>query len=58
MEMKSRCLFLYGKERYKIFFTDERSFTVEETFNKQNDRVYAQSFKEIRELVPRIERGH
>lgn len=54
-----RLLSLYGKERYKeILFTDEKIFTVEETFNKQNDRVYAQSSKEARELVPRIERGH
>jgi hypothetical protein len=33
---------LYGKERHKeILFTDEKRFIVEETFNKQNDRVYA-----------------
>jgi len=35
-------LLLYGKERYKeILFTDEKIFTVEETFSKKNDRVYA-----------------
>ena len=33
----------------------KKIFTVEETFNKQNDRVYAQLFKEAHELVPRIE---
>jgi hypothetical protein len=49
----------YGKEHYKeILFTDANSFTVEESFNKQNNRVYARSFKEARELVPRIELGH
>ena len=31
-------------------------FTVEKTFNKQNDILYAQSSKEARELVPGIER--
>jgi hypothetical protein len=50
---------LYGKERYKeITFTDEKYFTVEETFNKQNDRVYLRSFKEASELVPGNERNH
>ena len=36
IKKKSGLLFLYGKERYKeISFTDEKIFTVEETFNKQ-----------------------
>jgi hypothetical protein len=35
--------------------TDEKVFTVEETFNKKNDRVHAQSSKEAHELVLRIE---
>ena len=54
---KSRCvLLLYGKEHYKeIIFTDENIFTVEETINKQNDRVYALSSREARELILRIE---
>ena len=33
-------------------------FTMEETFNKQNDRVCAWSSKETRELVPRIGQGN
>ena len=33
-------------------------FIVEETFNEQNDRVYARSSKEPCELVLGIERGH
>ena len=50
---------MYGKECYKeILFTDEKIFTLEETSNKQNDRVYVQSSKEAHELVPRIKRGH
>jgi len=31
---------------------------VEESFNKQNDRVYARSSKEAREKVPCVQRGH
>jgi hypothetical protein len=42
VEKKSRSLLLYGKEHYKeILFADQTIFTMEETFNKQNDRVYA-----------------
>ena len=55
---KSRLLLSYSKEHYKeILLTDEKNFTVEETFNKQNDKVYAWSSKEARKLVPRIEQG-
>ena len=32
--------------------------TAEETFNKQNNRVYARSSEEAHELVPRITWGH
>ena len=39
----------------EILFADEKIFTVEETFNKQNDRVHTQSSKEAHELVPGIE---
>jgi hypothetical protein len=49
-------LLLYGKEHYnEILFTDEKIFTVEETSNKKNYRVYAQSFKKAHELVTSIE---
>ena len=47
---------LYTKQSYKeILFRDEKNFTVEETFNKQNDGVYARPSKEARKLVPRVE---
>jgi hypothetical protein len=56
---KSKSLLFYGKELYKeILYTDEKKFTVEETFNKLNDRVYAWSCKETCKLLPRFERGH
>lgn len=41
-----------------ILFTDEKIFTVEQKFNKQNDRVYAHSSREAAEVVPKVERGH
>lgn len=42
----------------KILFTDEKIFTIEEAFNRQNDRVYATSSREARDKVPKIQRGH
>lgn len=41
-----------------ILFTDEKIFTVEEVFNKQNDKIYATSSKEAKKVVPRVQRGH
>ncbi len=37
----------------KILFTDETIFSVEESFNKQNDRVYAQSSEDARKEFPK-----
>ncbi|TLO71586.1 hypothetical protein FEG37_18500, partial [Acinetobacter baumannii] len=42
----------------KFLFTDEKIFTIEQHFNKQNDRIYAQSSKEASQLVDRVQRGH
>lgn len=42
----------------RILFTDEKIFTVEEKFNRQNDRVYAHSSQEATEIIPKVERGH
>lgn len=41
-----------------ILFTDEKIFTVEEKFNRQNDKVYAHTSSEAREKVPKVQRGH
>ena len=41
--------------RKKSSLQMKKSFTVEETFNKQNNKVYAQSSKEARKLVPWID---
>ena len=42
----------------KKFSLQKKNFAVEETFNKQNNRVYSWSSKEACKLVPRIKRGH
>ena len=43
---------------HRILFTDEKIFSIEEKFNRQNDRVYAHSSREAAEKVPKVERGH
>lgn len=49
----------YGAGRYRdILFCDEKVFDVEESYNRQNDRVYARSSIEAQEKVPRIQRAH
>lgn len=41
-----------------ILFTDEKIFTVEEKFNRQNDRVYARNSQEAAKKIQKVERGH
>nr|BAG15923.1 transposase [Bombyx mandarina]BAG15924.1 transposase [Bombyx mandarina]BAG15925.1 transposase [Bombyx mandarina] len=47
-----------GKKNREILFSDEKFFTVEESYNKQNDKVYAHSSEEASNRIPRIQRGH
>ena len=42
----------------RILFSDEKIFTIEEKFNRQNDRVYAKSCYEAKEKAPRVTRAH
>lgn len=59
LQKSKRLLVKYADNLHrKILFTDEKIFTVQEKFNKQNDRVYARSSKEASELIPRVEKGH
>lgn len=49
----------YGKKKVeRILFTDEKIFTVEESFNKQNDRIYARSVKDIPQCQRKVKRTH
>ena len=41
-----------------ILFSDEKIFNIEETFNRQNDKVYAHNSLEAQEKLGRVERGH
>jgi hypothetical protein len=41
-----------------ILFTDEKSFTFKEQYNPQNYKIYAQTSREVKENVPRVQRGH
>jgi hypothetical protein len=41
-----------------ILFTDKKIFTIEEQYNHQNDTIYAQTSRELKEKVPRKQRGH
>ncbi|KAA5621435.1 helix-turn-helix domain-containing protein [Pseudomonas aeruginosa] len=47
-----------GKKYREILFSDEQIFTVEESYNKQNDKVYAHSSEEASNRIPRVQRGH
>jgi len=54
-----RLLQRYANNKHRtILFTDEKIFTIEESFNRQNDRVYASSSREARQTVPKVQRGH
>ena len=39
-------------------FTDEKIFTFEEQYNRQNNKIYAQTSCEVKENIPRVQRGH
>ncbi|KAA5709031.1 helix-turn-helix domain-containing protein, partial [Klebsiella pneumoniae] len=47
-----------GKKYREILFSDEKFFTVEESYYKQNDKVYAHSSEEASNRIPRVQRGH
>jgi len=49
---------LLKKRASSILFSDEKIFTIEEKFNRQNDRVYTRSCYEAKEKLPRVQRGH
>lgn len=47
-----------GESVKSILFTDEKIFTVEASFNKQNDRIYARSVADIPSTKRRVIRSH
>lgn len=55
----NRCRQLLRRHDHKkILFTDEKIFTVEEKFNRQNDKVYAKSLKEVPPFKRNVQRTH
>lgn len=59
LERAKALLRRYGDGRYrKIMFSDEKIFTIEEKYNRQNDKVYARSSQEAKDKIGRVERGH
>lgn len=58
MKRSKQLLSRYAGEAHRnILFTDEKIFTVEESFNRQNDRVYARNSKEASEVIHKVQRG-
>ncbi len=43
---------------HRILFTSEMIFNIEEKFNCQNDHVYAKSYYEAKDKIPRVQCGH
>ena len=41
-----------------ILFMVEKIFTIEEQYNRQNNKIYAQTSREAKEKVPSVQRGH
>ncbi|RVE45972.1 hypothetical protein evm_009375 [Chilo suppressalis] len=61
LRLKRCCALLkrYAGKRYGvILFSDEKIFIVEESYNKQNDKVYAHRSEEASNRIPRVQRGH
>lgn len=58
--MKCKCLLqrYAGNGHKRIFFTDEKIFNIEQSFNRQNDKIYATSSRDARERAPKIQRAH
>lgn len=59
LERSRNLLRRHAKNQHRrILFSDEKIFTIEQKFNRQNDRVYARSREESRQVAPRVLRGH
>lgn len=56
---RERCpMLLKRHDAKKILFTDEKIFTVEEKFNRQNNKVYAKSSKDVPATARNVSRAH
>lgn len=56
LERSKNVIRVYGSGHYKeIFFTNEKNFTVEESFCKQNNRIYVRNSYEVKDKVLRVQ---
>ena len=53
-----RLLQWHAENGNKNIFTDEKIFTIEEQYNDQNNKIYAQTSHEVKENVLRVQGGH
>ncbi len=42
----------------RILFTDEEIFNTKEKFSRHNDCVFAKSCYEVKDEIPKVQRGH
>lgn len=48
---------LRGQQAQTDYFYGKKIFTIEEHYNKQNDKVYAHNSREASEIIPRFKKG-
>jgi hypothetical protein len=54
-----RLLHWHAENGHKnILFTDKKIFTIDEQYNHQNSKIYAQTSREVKENVSRVQGGH
>lgn len=56
-ELAKQLLCWHGTNNQNILFTHENTFTVEEKYNKQNDKLYARSSQDVKKKVPTVYKG-
>ena len=59
LERSRNLLRQHAKNQHRrILISDETIFITEEKFNRQNDKVYAQSHEESRQVAPQVLHGY
>jgi hypothetical protein len=53
-----RLLQWHAENGNENIFMDEKLFTIEEQYNHQNNKIYAQMSREVKGNVPRVQGGH
>jgi hypothetical protein len=54
-----RLLLWHAENGHKnVLFTDKKIFTIEEQYNHQNNKIYAERSRKVKKNVPRMQGGH